>query len=211
MSLMIKICGMREPENVLEVAELKPDLMGFIFYRYSPRYATEILDPEIMAEFPHQIRKTGVFVNADFEEITGTIRKYSLDIVQLHGNESPDLCRRLRETGIEVIKAFSLKGIDDFRLCAEFILCTNYFLFDSPTANYGGSGYKYNWNILNKYELGHPFFLSGGISPRDVREILNIINPSFYGIDLNSRFEIEPGLKDIVTLKIFMQKIRLKD
>ncbi|MCX6321851.1 MAG: phosphoribosylanthranilate isomerase [Bacteroidia bacterium] len=211
MSLKIKICGMREPENILEVAELKPELMGFIFYPSSPRYAAKISGYEIPAKFPQHIRKAGVFVNADFEVITGTVRKYSLDIVQLHGNETPDACRRLKETGIPVIKAFNIKESTGFKLCSEFIPYTDYFLFDALTSNYGGSGYKFDWKILDKYDLGHPFFLSGGITPRDVNNILEITNPAFYGIDLNSRFEVNPGLKDIETLKKFISDIRLNN
>ncbi|MCX6253631.1 MAG: phosphoribosylanthranilate isomerase [Bacteroidia bacterium] len=200
---------MREPKNVLEVAELKPDLMGFIFYPDSPRYAAGILDPEILSRVPPYIRKAGVFVNTDFEEITGTVNKYSLDIVQLHGKESPELCRRLREKGIKVIKAFNIMESDNLRICSEFITCTNYFLFDVLTSNYGGSGNRFDWKILDKYDLGHPFFLSGGITPRDVKSILEITNPAFYGIDLNSRFEVKPGFKDIIALKKFISDIRL--
>jgi phosphoribosylanthranilate isomerase len=209
MSLKVKICGMREPENILEVAELKPDLMGFIFYQYSSRFIDKILDHEIIAKLPPQIRKAGVFVNADFEEITGTIRKYSLDIVQLHGNERPELCSRLRETGIQVIKAFNIKESTGFKLCSEFIPWTDYFLFDALTSDYGGSGNKFDWEILGKYDLGHPFFLSGGINPGDVNNILEITNRAFYGIDLNSRFEVKPGLKNIETLRKFISDIRL--
>jgi len=209
MSLKIKICGMREPENILEVAELKPDLMGFIFYPSSPRYASKISDPEIVARFPPHIIKTGVFVNTDFEVITGTYRKYSLDIVQLHGNETPDACRRLKETGIPVIKAFNIKKSTGFKLCSEFISYTDYFLFDASTSGFGGSGHKFDWKLLDKYNLEHPFFLSGGISPKDVDNILKISNPAFYGIDLNSRFEVSPGLKNIETLKKFISEIRL--
>ncbi|MFA5818642.1 MAG: phosphoribosylanthranilate isomerase [Bacteroidales bacterium] len=211
MSLKIKICGMREPENILEVAELKPDLMGFIFYPSSSRYAAEILVPDIMTKLPPYIRKTGVFVNSDFEEITSTVRKYSLDLVQLHGDETPDICGRLRETGIPVIKAFNIKESTGFKLCSEFITCTDYFLFDASTSSFGGSGYKFDWKILDKYDLEHPFFLSGGITPRDVNNILEITNPAFYGIDLNSRFEVSPGLKNIVTLKKFISDIRLNN
>jgi phosphoribosylanthranilate isomerase len=211
MNLIIKICGMREPENVLDVAELKPDLIGFIFYPDSPRYAAEILDPEISAKFPPYIRKVGVFVDADFEEIIGTVRKYSLDIVQLHGDETPDDCRRLRETGIQVIKAFYIEENKGFKFCTEFITCTNYFLFDTFTSKYGGSGHKFDWKKLDKYDLGHPFFLSGGIGPRDVNNLLEITNSTFYGIDLNSRFEIKPGLKDIETLKKFISDLRLNN
>jgi len=209
MSLMIKICGMREPENIREVAELKPDLMGFIFYSYSSRYATGKLDPEILTRVSPSVKKTGVFVNAGFEEITGTVRKYSLDIVQLHGNETPDICLRLRETGIPVIKAFNITESSGFKLCSEFINCTDYFLFDTVTSDYGGSGNKFDWKILDKYDLDHPFFLSGGITFQDVNKILEITNPAFYGIDLNSRFEIKPGLKNIETLKKFISDIRL--
>lgn len=211
MSLMIKICGLREPENILKVAELKPDLMGFIFYPYSPRYAGEILNPEIIEKFPPHVRRAGVFVNASFEEITVSVRKYSLHIVQLHGNESPEFCCRLSETGIQVIKAFNIKESADFKLCSEFIACTNYFLFDAFTSDYGGSGYKFDWKILDKYDLGHSFFLSGGITPSDVDNILKITNPAFYGIDLNSRFEVKPGLKDIETLKKFITDIRFNN
>jgi phosphoribosylanthranilate isomerase len=211
MNLKIKICGMRDPENILEVAELKPDLMGFIFYPSSPRYAVKISGHEIPIKFPPHIRKAGVFVNADFEMITGSVRKYSLDIVQLHGNETPDACHRLKETGIPVIKAFNIKKSSGFKLCSEFIPCTDYFLFDASTSGYGGSGYKFDWKILDKYDLEHPFFLSGGISLRDVKNILEIKNPAFYGIDLNSRFEVSPGLKNTDTLKKFISDIRLNN
>lgn len=210
MSLMIKICGMREPGNMLEVANLKPDLMGFIFYPASPRYAAGILNPEIFARFPRDIGKVGVFVNAEFDKISEAIRKYSLDMVQLHGDESPETCHQLIETGIPVIKSFNINARTDFRLCTEYISCTNYFLFDASTSKYGGSGKKFDWKILDRYELGHPFFLSGGIAPGDVCNILEITNPAFYGIDLNSRFEVKPGLKDIQTLKKFVFDLRNK-
>ena len=211
MSLMIKICGMREPENMLEVANLKPDLMGFIFYPASPRYAATILNPEIFTRFPPEIRKVGVFVNTGFDEINEAIRKYSLDMVQLHGDESTEICRRLSETGIHVIKSFNIKDSSGFKLCAKYIPYTNYFLFDASTSKYGGSGYKFDWKILDKYELGQPFFLSGGIAPGDVYNILEITNPAFYGIDLNSKFEVKPGFKDIKLLKKFMYDIRNKN
>jgi phosphoribosylanthranilate isomerase len=205
---MIKICGMCEPENMLEVANLKPDLMGFIFYPASPRYAAKILNPEIFTRFPPGIKKVGVFVNTNFDEIKGTISKYSLDMVQLHGDESPETCHRLSEAGIHVIKSFNIKESTGFKLCSKYIPCTNYFLFDASTSKYGGSGYKFDWKMLDNYELDHPFFLSGGITPRDVYNILEITNPAFYGIDLNSKFEVKAGLKDVTTLKKFVYDIR---
>jgi phosphoribosylanthranilate isomerase len=211
MSLMIKICGMREPENMMEVANLKPDLMGFIFYPASPRYAAKILNPEIFTRLPPGIRKVGVFVNAGFDEIIETIRKYSLDMVQLQGDESPETCRRLCEADIHVIKSFNIKNSTDFKLCAKYIPYTDYFLFDASTSRYGGSGYKFDWEMLDNYELGHLFFLSGGIAPGDVYKIMEISNPAFYGIDLNSKFEVKAGLKDIKTLKKFVYDVRNKN
>ena len=210
MSLVIKICGMCEPENMLEVANLKPDLMGFIFYPASPRYADKILNPEIFTKFPAGIRKVGVFVNAGFDEITESIHKYSLDLVQLHGDESPETCRRLSEADINVIKSFNIKDSTNLKLCAKYIPYTDYFLFDASTSKYGGSGCKFDWKSLDKYNLGQPFFLSGGIAPGDVNKIMEIINPAFYGIDLNSRFEVKPGLKDIKILNKFVCDIRSK-
>ena len=211
MNLMIKICGMREPENILAVAELKPDFIGFIFYPDSPRFAAEFLSPENLSKLAPHITKTGVFVNADFDEIIGTVRKYSLDIVQLHGNETPELCRRLRDTGIAVIKAINIKESSDFKICSQYINFTDYFLFDTATPAHGGSGHKFDWKILDRYRNGHPFFLSGGITHHDASNILKITNSSFIGVDLNSRFEIKPGLKDIEKLKIFISELRINN
>jgi phosphoribosylanthranilate isomerase len=209
MPVMIKICGMREAENIREVSELKPDLLGFIFYRGSQRYAGEISDPDIIAGIQNNIKKTGVFVNSDFNEIIFTVGKYSLDTVQLHGNETPDECNRLKEKGIRIIKAFSIKESKDFRLCNEYVSSTDYFLFDTFNSKHGGSGQKFDWRLLDNYNLDKPFFLSGGISPGDISKIMEITNNAFAGVDLNSRFEIKPGLKDIETLKKFISDLRL--
>jgi phosphoribosylanthranilate isomerase len=208
MSLKIKICGLRDHRNILEITQLKPDLMGFIFFPGSLRYADMNLSSLITSSLPKYIRKTGVFVNSDYDAITAFVRKYSLDIVQLHGDESPDICRRLKDTGIHVIKTFNISRAEGFDNCSEYIPYTNYFLFDTLTPGHGGSGIKFDWSILDNYNLKHPFFLSGGISPGDASEIPKIDNPSFYGIDINSRFETEPGLKDIESLKKFIAEIR---
>ena len=208
MNLKIKICGMREPSNIMDVADIKPDMIGFIFYPGSPRYAGETLKPEDLIFLPEQIRKVGVFVNSDPEKIKLTVRKYSLDLAQLHGDETPETCQLLNETGINVIKAFNIKDRQDFRLFEKFIKCTSYFLFDTSTSKYGGSGRKFEWELLDNYDLGHPYILSGGIAPGDELNIRKIANPSFYGIDLNSRFEIRPGLKNVEKLKLFISGIR---
>jgi phosphoribosylanthranilate isomerase len=210
MNPVIKICGMRESANIQEAAELKPDILGFIFYPESPRFAGEKLDPRILASLPRSVRKAGVFVNSDFNEIQNLIEMYSLDIVQLHGEESPELCRRIKNTGIQVIKSFNIQEKIDFKICTEFIGNTDYFLFDTKTIKFGGSGQKFNWKLLENYEHAHPFFLSGGISSLDTDKLAGITNPSFHGIDLNSRFEIQPGIKDIEKLKIFINGLRHK-
>ena len=208
MNLKIKICGMREPGNIIEVAALKPDFMGFIFYQESPRFAGKILDPAILHKMSSGIHKTGVFVNSDFESISRIATEYYLDTVQLHGNETPDLCFSLKERGIQVIKTFSISANETFKRCSDFIRCTDYFLFDTAVSGFGGSGQKFNWKELHNYDLAHPFFLSGGIAPEDYNAINEIDNPSFYGIDLNSRFEIKPGLKDRAMLEKFISDLR---
>jgi len=210
MTPAIKICGMRESRNITAAAELMPDLMGFIFYSVSGRFAGDMLNPEIVANLPSCIRKTGVFVNPDFDEISNTVAKYSLNVVQLHGDESPALCSLIKDTGIQVIKAFNIGENMSFSSCMDYIACTDYFLFDAMTLNHGGSGQKFDWKLLDRYEAGHPFILSGGISPEDMENIAGITNPAFYGIDLNSRFEIKPGLKDIERLKKFIDELRYK-
>ena len=183
--------------------------MGFIFYPQSPRYAGLLLEPDTTTGIPASIKKAGVFVNAEFEVILETIKKYSLDIVQLHGNESPDLCFRLKENGALVIKAFSIRDANTLNQYAEYVEVTDYFLFDTITPDYGGSGLRFDWNLLQNYNSNHPFFLSGGIGPNDVAEIFKITHPSFYGIDINSRFESAPGMKEINNLKKFISEIRL--
>ncbi len=208
MNKTVKICGMRETGNIIAAADLKPEILGFIFYPESPRFAGKLLNPESLKYLPEDIRLAGVFVDADYVHISETIRKFSLDIVQLHGHESPDLCYRLKQDGICVIRAFNIKKDTQFKSLSGFIACTDFFLFDANTEKYGGSGQKFDWQILDSYDLDHPFFLSGGIGPGDAAVISGISAPSFYGIDLNSRFEIEPGLKDIDKLKIFFQGLR---
>jgi phosphoribosylanthranilate isomerase len=208
MNPLIKICGMRESENIKAVADLKPDFMGFIFYNGSPRFAGDILNPEILSDFPANIRKTGVFVNAEFNDIKECVGKFSLNAVQLHGDESPELCRRLKNHGTRVIKVFKILENMSFEKTRDFIDSTDYFLFDTMTAKHGGSGQKFDWELIESYDTGHPFFLSGGIGPMDADRINGITNPFFQGIDINSRFEIKPGFKDTEKLKIFLNELR---
>ncbi len=206
--MKIKVCGMRHPDNIGELVKLKPDYIGFIFYEASPRYAGDMVTCDILNLIPEQIKKTGVFVNSTTEVIARTIRRFGLDAVQLHGNETPELCAAIKNTGIEVIKAFALKSKSDLIAANKYKACCDHFLFDTPTLDYGGSGRKFNWSLLKETEIALPFFLSGGLEESDAEAILNECPVLPYGVDLNSRFETEPGLKNIKAIKSFMKSIR---
>lgn len=208
MKLKIKICGMRDPINILKVSELEPDIMGFIFYRFSQRYAGDIIDERVLSQVSSTITKAGVFVNENEEMILTTVKRYSLNMVQLHGDEPPSLCQNLKEKGITVIKAFSMEREKPFIRCSEYSSSADYYLFDAPGTGSGGSGKQFNWNMLGDYSTGRPFFLSGGISPDDIDKIREIKNPLLFGIDINSRFEIMPGIKDTELLRNFIAAIR---
>jgi phosphoribosylanthranilate isomerase len=210
MTPFIKICGMRDPGNIRAIAELKPDIMGFIFYRGSKRFAGELLKPEHLSVLPLRIRKAGVFVNASNDEILKIVEKFSLDLVQLHGDEPPAQCAELMDKQLNVIKALNIADKADLELCRDFAGCTDYLLLDTKSDKYGGSGKKFDWALLDYYPVGHPYLLSGGIGPDDAAAISKLTKPGFAGIDLNSRFETEPGLKDLEKLRKFIETIRKK-
>lgn len=206
--MKIKICGVSEKQNLEELIKLKPNLLGFIFYPASPRYMAEKLSPEDLLIIPRSIKRVGVFVNADIYNIDGIYWKYNLDFVQLHGNESPAFCKNLNASGINIIKAFRVN--DDFKFdgLMDYMPYCKYFLFDNDSVYYGGSGEKFSWKILENYKAGHPFFLSGGIGPYDAENLLELSHASFEGADLNSRFEISAGIKNIEELDKFLKKLR---
>jgi len=197
--MKIKICGLKHPDNIKAISALSPDYMGFICYAPSPRYASD-LQAETLAFLPESIYKTAVFVNEDAETITKLMDTYHFDAIQLHGNEDPDFCNTFRNE-VTVIKAFGIDKDFDFGQLEEFGGHVDFFLFDTKTDKHGGSGKSFDWSLLNKYKLDVPFFLSGGLSPENLEEVKLIDHPQFYGVDLNSRFEIEPGLKDIDKLE----------
>jgi phosphoribosylanthranilate isomerase len=190
---------MRDAENIKAVAALSPDYMGFIFYKDSPRFVDE-LPMDVLGGLSVTINKVAVFVNEDIETIREIIDKYNFDFVQLHGNESPAFCKRLKDDAI-VIKAFGIDKNFDFKQLEKYKNKADLFLFDTKTSAHGGSGLTFDWNILDKYEMEIPFFLSGGLSPDNIEEVKSITHPAFYGVDLNSKFEISPGLKDIEKLE----------
>ncbi len=200
----IKVCGMREPSNIVELVKLKPDYMGFIFYPKSPRFINVCPDIAI----PSTIKKVGVFVNASEREIWSRKVQFGLDVIQLHGDESPELCYVLKQMGVEVIKVFRVDENFDFAVTRRYTDYVDYFLFDTATKAYGGSGEKFNWSILNGYDNARPVFLSGGIGPDDAEAVTTIKGLNIKAIDINSKFELEPGVKDIESLKAFITQVR---
>lgn len=199
---------MGDPENIGEVAKLIPDFLGFIFYEKSPRYVGKFDNLLMAKNLPETIKKVGVFVNADFDEIKQSVEEYGLKVVQLHGNEEPVLCKKMKALGLEVWKAFSVDQSFDFSVTEKYLNTVDAFLFDSKGAGYGGHGVAFNWGLLENYKLEIPFFLAGGISPENIDSVFTIKNPAFFGVDVNSKFETCPGIKNIETLKPLFSKIR---
>jgi len=201
----IKICGMKDPENIRAVAALNPDYMGFIFYSKSPRYAGA-LDPEVVGALSDTICKVGVFVNEPTSNVLAIATQYQLNAIQLHGNETPEECMALQKAGLKVIKALSVANVDDLTKADAYQTCCDYLLFDTKTPLYGGSGQQYDWTILNHYQGQLPFFLSGGIGLEDAERVCNFFHPKLHAIDVNSRFETAPGLKNTSALEFFIKE-----
>jgi phosphoribosylanthranilate isomerase len=199
-----KVCGMREPENVAEVAALQPDYMGFILWEGSKRYCPN--PPEISAD----ITKVGVFVDAPIDYIENAISQHKLGAVQLHGNESPNVCRTLQGKA-EIIKAFSVGASFDFDALVDYLPYCDFFMFDTKGAMPGGNGTCFDWTLLNDYSFDLPFFISGGIGVAETEKIndLRKVDLPVYAVDVNSKFEIEPGLKNAEQLKTFKEKVTL--
>src|SRR5690554_959451 len=203
-ALKIKVCGMRDLENIIQIKELAPDYLGFIFYPKSPRYV-ETLDESLLSLLP-PIKKTAVFVNATLDEVTTIIKQYSFEAIQLHGNEYPDYCSKIKKEGAEIIKAFGIHEMFDWKLLESYLDVVDYFLFDTYTSAHGGSGKMFNWEVLKEYPFEKPYFLSGGIGPENIESALAVQDERLYGLDLNSRFELSPGLKNIELLKTVLKK-----
>jgi phosphoribosylanthranilate isomerase len=205
--MKIKVCGLKHPENIQAVAALGADYLGFICYGPSPRYMAQ-LPAEILEKIEkNTVKKVGVFVNESAENIKELISTYKFDVIQLHGDEPPEFCNSFRDQ-VTVFKAFGLDENFDFGQLNYYLNKVDYFLFDTKTAAYGGSGKTFDWRTLDNYKLNIPFFLSGGISLNNLEEINKISHPQFYGVDLNSRFETEPGVKDIGKLKQAFDSIK---
>jgi phosphoribosylanthranilate isomerase len=204
-TMIIKVCGMGNAERMHQLASLPIDMLGFIFYSKSPRYVAGKIDPVEITKLPDYIQKTGVFVNAPKDEILEMAATYHLTTIQLHGNETAELCKELKEEGFIIIKAFNLNNNNDYKTYTPYC---HYFLFDTPSAQYGGTGQKFDWALLDNYNEPIPFLLSGGIGPDDAIEIDKINHPQFAGIDINSKFEIEPGIKDGPLVTMFIETLK---
>lgn len=199
--MIVKVCGMRDPDNIRQVDALPDvDWMGFIFWQKSKRYVSKF--PEDM---PIYTKRVGVFVDEDIEQVKRIADEYALDIIQLHGHESPDYLHQLR--GWKVIKAFNIATPSDLESTKPYEGIADYFLFDTKGKSVGGNGEKFDWSVLDSYDGQTPFLLSGGIGPDDAERINAFHHPQFAGIDLNSGFETSPTMKDPALLRTFLSQI----
>jgi phosphoribosylanthranilate isomerase len=210
MVLKVKVCGMTDPQNILSVAGAGPDYIGYIFYPLSPRWVGSDPDNSIFRNVPQSIQRVGVFVDAAPEFVIRTAISADLHAVQLHGDESPQVCRMIRAEGLSVIKVFGSGAVADGEKLSQYISAANYFLFDTTTIQKGGSGRRFNWNVLGDYTIEKPFFLSGGIGPNDAEAVRSLTNRGLYAVDINSRFEKTPGIKDPELVKSFIKEIKDK-
>ena len=203
--MIIKVCGMREPENIRAVEALGIDLMGFIFWPPSSRYVGE--KPSYL---PRNCRRVGVFVDAALPDILTAVQDFRLDMIQFHGHESPEAIAALkaRIPGVRVVKSLAVAGLEDLEQTEAYADVCDAFLFDTKGRLPGGNGRQFDWSVLQRYQGRLPFLLSGGIGPDDAQRIRAFQVPGCIGIDLNSRFETEPGLKDVDALRTFIETIR---
>ena len=223
--MVIKVCGMRDAQNIREVSQLGVDMIGMIFYPKSPRYVEmqsshagiipDYVKEDINIKSAKSPARVGVFVDDMVQNIVTRVVNYHLDYVQLHGNEPREMCENLRLTldpdirpGIKIIKAISVSDASDIQKYKEYVGAVDLFLFDTKCKTVGGSGQQFDWQVLEQYDGEIPFLLSGGIGPEDASRLHAFYHPKCIGIDLNSRFEIEPGVKDVEKLKGFLNAMQ---
>ena len=198
-----KVCGLRD--NIVDVVAMQPDYVGFIFYSKSPRFVGEDFD---MPNFDEsQIKKVAVFVNEPLDFVHEMMLKFDLDYSQLHGDESPEYCEILKDKGGKIIKAFQVDEAFNFDVVKEYEKVTDYFLFDTKTKHFGGSGETFDWRILEKYSMEKKYFLSGGLNLDNVDHLNEIDLTKVEALDVNSKFEITPGLKDVNMLESLKTKM----
>jgi len=210
--MRIKVCGMTLPEQVNALAEMGADLAGFIFYPKSPRFVGNKLSPEKMKKIGGGIGKVGVFVNTPYEELLQTVESYRLDIVQLHGDETPIFCEKVANY-VTVIKAFRLSDNDPLEwMVRPFHDASDMYMFDTLGAGYGGTGKKFDWKVLSDAGIDKLFLLSGGIEPGDEEKLKAFAKEEaarkLFALDINSKFEFSPGVKDMDRVKKFIQEMK---
>jgi phosphoribosylanthranilate isomerase len=207
-NLLIKVCGIKSPVNREALSASGIDLMGFIFYPRSKRYIGNLPEAEKKQLFATPVPRVGVFVNEKIPEVLHQAEKYALSYIQLHGDEDPAYCREVRKAGFHVIKSFGISSSFSFASTSYFTEVSDYFLFDTKAASYGGTGKKFNWTLLDQYTGEKPFLLSGGIQPEDANLLREIRHPKLAGFDLNSGFEDHPGWKNIHKINAFIHTLK---
>ncbi len=198
---------MAHPANALAVAQAGADYLGLIFFERSPRYMGNA-GPELVQALPAHVQRVGVFVNHTNAFIEAQAANYRLDLLQLHGHEPVNQCQQLKAKGYALMKVFSVNSTFDFSTTAPYEPYVDYFLFDTKGKDYGGNGFTFDWSVLDRYQSSKPFFLSGGIGPEHVEAIGQLKHPQLVAVDVNSRFEIEPGNKNIDTVQAFIDGIK---
>jgi phosphoribosylanthranilate isomerase len=204
--MIIKVCGLNDAENLMDLCMLKIDMVGYNFYKPSPRYLDHLMPELPVKPAPLNIFKVGVFVNMPFKEICKIKDQHQLDYAQLHGDESLYMVKKVQSI-IPVIKVFRINDQFDPSILKKYNFC-DYFLFDKATDKYGGSGQKFDWQIVNDWKIDRPFLLSGGIGPEDVEFLTstNLYNPNYCGVDINSKFELKPGFKNVQLIEKFIKE-----
>lgn len=206
----IKVCGITQLKQLQQLDGLDIAFAGLIFHKDSPRYIGDKINKKDLKAADLDLKKVGIFVNAGYDEIMEAVDDYGLDVVQLHGEESPDLCEDLSEE-TEVIKSFSIDGkIPVDELVAEYDEVCDYYLFDAAGKEPGGNGIQFDWKLISSSKIEKPFFLSGGIGPADITKVKAFKHPDYYGVDINSQFEKEPGIKDMALILQFRQGLKSK-
>jgi len=212
MEIRVKVCGVTERAQLEAFDDMGVDLAGFIFYPKSPRYMVNSIPADYLRKFRGRIAKVGVFVNLPYEDLMRTVEEYRLDMVQLHGDEIPRYCEQVANY-VTVIKAFRLSDNDPIDWMAKpYDDACDMYMFDTLGAGYGGTGKKFDWNVLKNSTIEKLFFLSGGIEPGDEEKLRQFaaepVAKKMFAVDINSRFETGPGVKDVNKVRAFVERLK---
>lgn len=203
--MIVKVCGLRDEQNIQDICQLEIQWIGLNFYKPSSRYIAKY-EKESISQIPDHIKRVGVFVNEDIDTIQKIVKQFQLDYVQLHGDESVSFCESIKK----VIKVFRIDKDFKMSITKDYESAVDYFLFDTNSKHFGGSGKKFNWDILSEYTGSTPFLLSGGIGPEDTIDLIKLKHPQYVGIDINSKFEIAPAVKSKALIETFLTKLNIE-